>query len=821
MLNISNIASGFSRSKVNDAIQAIVDEINNNTLRRNGLGIGEDNSMQNDLDMNSKRILNLPAPSSLTEPLRLQDLEDGLLSLLGENAFKYAQTFEGDGTTTVYTLEFNSPAASIQVFIDGVLQFPSAYTIGATTITFSEAPPIGSTVYLIAYSFESLTVQTQISVYKSVKEFGAVGDGVTDDTAALQAAFNSGEPVIYMDKGTYLVSSAITISSPIKIIGEGTIKETSLIANTIILSADNIHLEGLNFEGPETLDSWTQALDRTTRYSFIYSLSTNKGKLVDLTFSGKRQAIYLDTCTEYVCDGMTVYSILGTATQPIEATAGQTVFPFSFPIYDSSIVTISVNGTLQTEGADYSVTIDAGNQSGSVTLTTPANAGDKIFLRSELNDNFVTGFQANAGSKHLVVNSRGYEIGNIVLFGFNCSENYVANTVGQDIHDNGIYNSSGNYSTFIGGNFIRTYGSGVKVRGTGHLVEGFLVTDTNLGVTSTGNGVTPDEFGANGHGTIIKNNVIFRYNQIAIECGDQDGLYPRDTLIAGNLIADGRAPRAGSFTGIRARGIRGLEIVDNVIHNFDTEFGMYVAGLPGTPLVDSKISGNTISAGEDGIRVQYVEDSIISDNRGDTLTSFFIEGRFANNNFFTGNFCNDKVISLTEAFICTGNSVVNNEVLSVIGDKTLNKIQESTFSYETGPWIPEYSTSGGAINPADITYDDQQGFFVRIGKMVFIQGRLSTTSFTPGPYTGNVQIANLPFTSSNAGVGSVSSLQIGYSRSFANANYPRAGFINRNQSVATLERNLTTGTTPVVVADLSTGAGNDIMFSATYFIDEE
>ena len=53
----------------------------------------------------------------------------------------------------------------------------------------------------------------------SVKDFGAVGDGVTDDTSAIQAAVNSGADWIYFPSGTYLVSSAITIASKIKITG--------------------------------------------------------------------------------------------------------------------------------------------------------------------------------------------------------------------------------------------------------------------------------------------------------------------------------------------------------------------------------------------------------------------------------------------------------------------------------------------------------------------------------------------------------------------------------------------------------------------------
>lgn len=61
------------------------------------------------------------------------------------------------------------------------------------------------------------------SAYVTVKDFGALGDGVTDDTAAIQAAINAstGRSLFFPD-GTYRISSALVISLPIEIFGTGT-----------------------------------------------------------------------------------------------------------------------------------------------------------------------------------------------------------------------------------------------------------------------------------------------------------------------------------------------------------------------------------------------------------------------------------------------------------------------------------------------------------------------------------------------------------------------------------------------------------------------
>lgn len=60
------------------------------------------------------------------------------------------------------------------------------------------------------------------SSFISVKSKGAKGDGTTDDTAAIQAVFDSATPnqVVYFDHGAYIISNTVKVPKNIKLTGE-------------------------------------------------------------------------------------------------------------------------------------------------------------------------------------------------------------------------------------------------------------------------------------------------------------------------------------------------------------------------------------------------------------------------------------------------------------------------------------------------------------------------------------------------------------------------------------------------------------------------
>lgn len=81
----------------------------------------------------------------------------------------------------------------------------------------------------------------------SVKDFGAIGDGITDDTLALQKAFNSGK-VVNLTGGDYLYTQ-ITVNNPLRLVGKGTLKYSGLAGTgvdaTLIFNA-SVTMEHFN-----------------------------------------------------------------------------------------------------------------------------------------------------------------------------------------------------------------------------------------------------------------------------------------------------------------------------------------------------------------------------------------------------------------------------------------------------------------------------------------------------------------------------------------------------------------------------------------------
>jgi hypothetical protein len=148
----------------------------------------------------------------------------------------------GQTVFNLATINYTPATNSLSVYIDGVNQYvgDSYLETDSNTVTFTSGLHVGAEVkfttavqtttgavdasivsYNPPFTGSVVTdVETKLAQYVSVKDFGAVGDGVADDTTEIQAALNSNAKFVILDEGTFLFS-AITIPSGVILQGAG------------------------------------------------------------------------------------------------------------------------------------------------------------------------------------------------------------------------------------------------------------------------------------------------------------------------------------------------------------------------------------------------------------------------------------------------------------------------------------------------------------------------------------------------------------------------------------------------------------------------
>lgn len=144
-------------------------------------------------------------------------------------------TFSGDGTTVAYTMTV-APAntSSIIVAVTGVLQDPSTYSVSGTTLTFSAAPPSGTSNISVRYlGIPASGVTT--TAYRTVTDFTATAG----QTSFSVPSYTVGYIDVYRN-GVRLVSTDYTATTGTTVVlnnactvGDAVVTESFLVSSVL------------------------------------------------------------------------------------------------------------------------------------------------------------------------------------------------------------------------------------------------------------------------------------------------------------------------------------------------------------------------------------------------------------------------------------------------------------------------------------------------------------------------------------------------------------------------------------------------------------
>ena len=209
-----------------------------------------------------------------------------------------------NGSKQIAGTNYTETSSTVITFVDGlnvgdVVDFTTAIPIASNAVNSSNVSYNEGGSGAITYN-----VQSRLSQFVTVKDFGAKGDGTTDDTtainnaiAAVQSLGASNGGTLYFPSGTYLINSTITLPNFVGLQGENgrsvVIKPTSSFTGDYMFRAVNgtssmfaswikdmyIDSRGKNMISVVRSDAWQETcgmervviqFDGTTQSGFLY-----------------------------------------------------------------------------------------------------------------------------------------------------------------------------------------------------------------------------------------------------------------------------------------------------------------------------------------------------------------------------------------------------------------------------------------------------------------------------------------------------------------------------------------------------------------------
>lgn len=276
-IELSNVLGTYDVTKINANFAAIKAVLDNKVVFRENPA-GTPNNMKSNFDMDGRRILNLGAPLSDSEPLRRGDVDPSLI-IDSVRAVPTTASFSGNGIVKTFTLPKAVLNASyVDVYIGAAYQHKGTYTVAGNVLTFNTAPAVGvnnievtlnailpmsygeaRTTEYVSETSEKLNVQDvltdlrasngelvdavdtiednilgiditlakvdkKLEAWVSAKEFGAVGGVQEDQGSKIQAAWDASAAAGV----TFLVDDVYWVALTDKTYSDGLVRKVGL-----------------------------------------------------------------------------------------------------------------------------------------------------------------------------------------------------------------------------------------------------------------------------------------------------------------------------------------------------------------------------------------------------------------------------------------------------------------------------------------------------------------------------------------------------------------------------------------------------------------
>lgn len=740
------------------------------------------------------------------------------------------QTITPDGSAS-FTLDNQVSQNALDVFVNNVRQEPGvAYTVSGTTITFTEAPAVGSSVYIV---YQKSVLGAEVLPGPDTLTTAMIKDGAitaaklatsvdTHDSAAVQAQFDSAFPSAFDTRfalqdthDSAAVAGQISATFPSitdsgSKVGIGTASPASL----------------LEIEGADPIIT----LDDTSAGGYAQVQSLN-GSLILMADEGAT-----------VNNSIVRFDVDGTERMRINS-SGNVGIGIASPSYLVDARTSSGNAQIYLRsGGDLAQLLLISDDS---TGTSQINFGDadanNVGLISYSHNQNALKFTGNSAERMRIDNSGNVGIGTTSPIGI----------LHLKSDDNGVVFQSSSSSNSRAQIFFQNNGGTTTGKialdpdgGNANVMAFSTGTTERMRIDSSGTlgiATTPKAMHASYDGIQVQNSLWFTNNTNFsgfTQNAYYDGSYRYATSREASLFrqingrfdfltaASGTADDAITFNTLMQVQAAGKVAIngttaDTTLHVHGSITGGSASSTGGTEVLLAKyVDGSNDQPNIIGTSRSSAAWYICYGLRPSTATEDTFTSSVDNSTWYRGAF---RVGGDYAAFRSNGGSAVNTAVGTTIATSEYVRMDHMGISfngdtatanhlddYEEGTWTPVLATSN-----ADGSYSMtvQKAVYRKIGGIVFYSTYISAVVATTQG-TGNMRITGLPYTSSTEGNSysggvSVYGSMIAHTRVHINA--PGGSYLRLMHREA-----VTAGEFDMTAAQLGTGSKGSWIFQGFY-----